>query len=135
MSIQLFEIGATYGSKVNIETLSTVPNLAPKSTHIPYTETAPTLDGGEFARGAPQIKWTWGYIPVDMFDALRAICPAGSASVIIRSRPEDGGETTSADYAYYSAQMIWPALDSYRYETGQYREFELTFRRVASYTP
>jgi len=135
MSRQYFEVGTTYAGRVNVEAMTTVPNLAPLSIHQSYSETAPTLDGGEYARGFPVILWKWGFVPKALFDALRVICPAGSIAVIIRSRPEASAETTSSDYAYYSAIMHWPALDSYEWKAKDYRPFELRFTNVAIYTP
>lgn len=135
MSIQNFEIGLTYAGLVNVETLAAVPNMAPASRHLDYSETAQTLDGGAFARGSAQIVWTWGNMYEDMYTALRAICPAGSVSVFIRSRPESGAESTTTDYKYYQAKMIWPELESLEWKTKMYQPFELKFNHVVEYTP
>ena len=135
MSVYSYEIGTSYAGRVNVETLGAVPNMAPKAAFFASSESLPTLDGGAATRGAPFATWDWnGFIYADMFNALRTICPAGSVSVYIR--------TLSADYstyAYYTAKMVWPALDSYeQIPTAQglaYRGFVLRFSNLVVYTP
>jgi len=68
MAVQNFEIGLTYAGRVNVETLTTVPNMAPASFHFAYAETTPTGDNGAFALGSPRIEWRWaGTMPAAMF--------------------------------------------------------------------
>lgn len=135
MPVQNYEIGATYAGRVNVETLTAQKdNMAPKSRYYPYGETVQTGARTAVTRGAPYITWSWGFLYADMFDALRAICPGGSASVVIRSLSEDG-----QTYAYYTADMIWPGPDAYEWVTlakgPGYRPFELRFDNVVEYTP
>lgn len=136
MSIQYFEIGTTYAGRVNVETLSTTPNMAPAARYFTYADVVPTGENGAYGRGSAIIEWHWdGFIPSDMFVALRAICTGASASVYIRSRTERGAPTTSTDYTYYTAKMIWPDEKSYEYRDGKYTGFILTFHNPVVYTP
>ena len=130
MAIHSFEIGATYGSRVNVETLSTTPGMSPRSQFIPYGETLETLDRSRSTRGAATAIWTWGFMPADMFAALRLICTGASTTVNIRTLQED-----YSTYAYYDCTMVWPEPDSYEYRGGLYQPFELRFEGLALYTP
>jgi len=128
--IQSFEIGAT-STLANVESLSsTHPNMAPRSKFLAYAETAGMASGLAVGRGNISAIWQWGFIPADMFAALRVICPGASASVYIRTMLAD-----YSTYGYYTAKMIWPALDSYEYRAGVYQPFELTFQRCTVFTP
>jgi hypothetical protein len=135
MSILSYEIGTTYAGRVNVESLSTVANMAPRSRFFAYSETIPTINSGATTRGWPFIEWEWaGFIYADMFNSLRTICPAGSVDVIIRSLAAD-----YVTFTYYSAKMIWPALDTYEQITVKgslaYQGFKLRFNRPVVYTP
>ena len=130
MSINSFEIGTTYAGRVNVETLTTAQNMSPASTPFAYAESVQMASGVSVGRGHPSTKWSWGFLPADLFAALRVICPGASASVIIRTLAED--YTT---YGYYSAIMQWPALDSYEFRAGKRQPFEITFTNLVSYTP
>jgi hypothetical protein len=131
MAISTFEIGTTYAGRANVETLTTQPVMFPRADFFAYSETVPMIDGGAAVRGWPYATWTWsGAMQADLYNALRAICPNGSASVIIR--------TTGADYAtfgYYSAVMVWPALDSYEQREGAYIGLTIRFNKLVTYTP
>ena len=131
MAIHSFEIGTTYAGRVNVETLSTThPNMAPRSQFLAYAETATLSNTSKVGRGSPIAVWSWGFVPADMFAALRALCPGASAAMYIRTLQAD-----YATYAYYTAIMQWPELDSYEYRAGIYQPFELRFASLASYTP
>lgn len=138
MTLQYFEIGATYAGRVNVENMTSIaPNMSPKARYDAYAESVPVGSGGRQSRGSPAIIWQWGFIYYDMFNALRAICPGASANVIIRSRLESGDADSAGAYSYYSAVMIWPELDSYEYIGGRgiYQPFEIRFEQVTAYTP
>ena len=130
MSIASFEIGTTYVLRVNIETLSTTPAMFPASDPVPYQESVVMASGISVGRGQPSTTWSWGYIPADLFAALRVICPGASVAVIIRTLKED-----YATYGYYSAIMTWPALDSYDQLAKRRRTFSVVFSKLAVYTP
>lgn len=132
MSVASFEIGTTYAGRVNVETLSTSKKcMAPASTLLAYAESVTMASGVSVGRGSPSVRWSWlGFLPADMFAALRVICPGASASVIIRTLKED--YTT---YGYYSAIMTWPAFDSYDQLAGRRRTFEIVFSKLVIYVP
>jgi hypothetical protein len=131
MAILSFEIGTTYANRVNVETLTTVANMAPASEFYAYSESIPTGDGARTTRGKPYAIWKWaGFMPTALFTALRVYCPAGSASVYIRTLQAD--YTT---YAYYTATMVWPELDSYEYRSGDYIGVIIRFDNLVLYTP
>lgn len=130
MSINSFEIGTTYGGRVNVETLTAQPNMSPRSKYFAYTETIQLGDGSFFGSGYPHAVWTWGFMRDDLYAALRVICPGASANVIIRTLKDD--YTT---YEYYNAIMTWPELDSYERYSGKRQEFELLFNYLTVYTP
>ncbi len=131
MSIFSFEIGTTYAGRVNVETLTTTQNMAPKTKPLPlYAESIMMASGKSVGRGAIAAVWTWGFIPQDLFTALRVLCPGASAPMFIRTLGAD-----YATYGYYTCQMTWPPLDSYEYRSGVYQPFELTFNRCLVYTP
>ena len=130
MALTTFEIGATYAGRVNVEDMTTMPSMQPVARYYAYAESIPVIDGSRKTRGSVVATWTWGFIPLDMFTALRAICTGGSVSVIIR--------TTGADnltFGYYSAVMVWPELDGYEYRVKDYLSFELRFEKLTVYTP
>jgi hypothetical protein len=54
---------------------------------------------------------------------------------VIRTRTEDANPTSSGQYVYYEATMIWPELDSYQYQSGKYQPFQLLFQNPVVYTP
>ena len=131
MSIMSFEIGTTYAGRVNVETLTTTVNMAPKTDPLPlYAESIEMASGKSVGRGSITVKWTWGYIPQDLFTALRVICPGASAAIFIRTLLAD-----YATYGYFTANMTWPALDSYDHRKDIYQPFELAFTRCVVYTP
>ena len=130
MSVMSFEIGTTYAGRVNVETLTTTPNMAPASKFFDYAESVQMASSVAVGRGNIYMLWDWGWIPADLFAALRVICPGASAAVYIRTLKAD--YTT---YAYYQARMLWPELDSYEYKAGIYRPFGLKFDRGVLYTP
>jgi hypothetical protein len=128
--IQSFEIGTTYGGRVNVESLSTTPNMGPRSKFLAYSESVMMASGVSVGRGAPSAIWTWGFIPNDMHTALRAICAGASVAVIIRTLQAD-----YATYTYYSGIMTWPVLDSYEFRSGRRQDFEIVFEKLTVYTP
>lgn len=125
-----FEVGLTYAGRVNVESLSKRPCMAPKSKPITYPDIVTMASGRQVGRGFPTTTWDWGDIRADMFANFRAICPGPTADVIIRTLAED-----YSTYGYYSAKMIWPAQDSYEYRSGVYRPFSLAFTHMLVYTP
>jgi hypothetical protein len=125
-----FEIGTTYAGRVNVETLSASVNMAPRSLYKPYAESVVMASGKSVGRGSPSAIWSWGYVPADMFAALRILCPGASASMYIRTLIAD-----YATYAYYTCIMTWPAIDSYEYRAGVYQPFSIEFSKLVSYTP
>jgi hypothetical protein len=125
-----FEIGTTYGGMVNIESLTTVPNMAVRSKFLPYQEAAQMGSGVVVARGSPAAIWEWGEIYTAQFNSLRTLCPGGSAAMYIRTLKDD-----YSTYAYYTGIMIWPPLDSYERNAKGYQPFSLTFTHLVSYTP
>jgi hypothetical protein len=136
MTVQFFEIGTSYATRVNVETLTNqAPNMSPAVLYMAYREALPVGDNGRKAIGAPYFVWSWGFIYADMFTALRVICPGASANVYIRTRLESGDEDNSGVYAYYQAKMVWPELDSYEYRAGAYQPFQLLFTNLVAYTP
>jgi hypothetical protein len=136
MPSQYFEIGDDYAGLVNVETLTDTPNMAPAARYLEYTETIRTGDGGAFGRGSPVIEWAWaGFMPADLFDELRKICPGASAPVMIRTRTERGDETDPDDYTYYECIMLWPDLTSYDYRAGQYSGVTIRFVHPVEYDP
>jgi hypothetical protein len=131
MSILSFEIGTTYGNRVNVETLSTLPNMGPASEFYDYSEALPTGDGARTSRGKPYAIWKWeGHIDIALFNALRVYCPGASASVYIRTLQDD-----YSTYAYYTATMIWPELDSYTRDAKGYKGVIIRFENLVVYTP
>lgn len=129
MSVFSFEIGADFGSLVNVETLTAEPNMSPASRYLAYAELATMASGDVIGRGSPVAVWSWGYIKADFFAALRAICPGASADVTIRTLIAD-----YATYQYFTAKMVWPSLDSYEYKNGKYTPFEIRFTNLEIYT-
>lgn len=133
MSVQYFEIGASLGTLVNVETLTDMaPNMAPSVTYRPYKATIDTGGNGRKAIGPPEFEWNWGYIYADMFDALRALIPGASANIYIRSRKESDSETDPNVYLYYQATVYWPEMDSYEFRAGKYSPFQLIFTNLVS---
>ena len=131
MPIQSFEIGTTYAGRVNVETLTTTPNFAPASSFYAYGESNQTGARSYAIRGASYALWRWsGFMPIDLYNALRVICSGGSVSVVIRTLQAD-----YATYAYYSATMIWPNLTEYEYLNGMYRGLVFKFDNLTSYVP
>ena len=131
MSILSFEIGATYAGRVNVETLTTVPNMGPASEFYDYSETLPTGDGLQTSRGFPYAVWKWdGFMPTALFNALRGYCPGASATVIIRTLQDD-----YSTYAYYTAKMIWPELSSYQRNAKGYTSVIIRFNNLVAYSP
>jgi len=139
MSVSSFEIGTTYAGRVNVETLSALPSIYPGegTKFIPYSETVDCIDGSSYARGFPSAVWRFGFIPGDMWAALRAICPAASVSVVIRTTGEN-----NVTFGYYSAIMHWPELpDGYEFRghgtgtEGAFQPVEFRFSNLATYTP
>lgn len=128
--IQTFEIGTSYGARVNVESLTTLPNMGPHSLFFPFGESVVTGSRARATRGAPYAIWDWGFVPVAMFNAFRVICPLGSAVVNIRTLQQD-----YSTYAYYDCLMIWPDLDSYEYKAQKYQTFSLRFDNLVLYTP
>jgi hypothetical protein len=136
MPTQYFEIGPDYANLVNVETLSDTPNMAPAARYLEYSDVVRTGDGGAFGRGSPVIEWAWAsFMPADLFDELRQICPGASADVMIRTRTERGGETDTDDYTYYECFMLWPELSSYEYRAGKYLGVVITFTKLVEYDP
>lgn len=133
MSILSFEIGTTYGNRVNVETLAALPNEGPASEFHDYSESVPTQDGGRATRGKPYAVWKWeGQMPTDLFNALRVYCPAGTGSAAVYIRTLKADYTT---YAYYTAKMIWPELDSYTRNAKGYKGVIIRFENLVLYTP
>jgi hypothetical protein len=131
MAILSFEIGTTYANRVNVETLTTVANMGPASEFYAYSESIPTGDGARTTRGKPYAIWKWaGQMPTALFNALRVYCPAGSASVYIRTLQAD-----YSTYAYYTATMVWPELDSYEHNAKGYTGVVIRFDNLVLYTP
>jgi len=127
-----FEIGTTYANRVNVETLTTAPNMGPASEFYDYSEVLPTGDGGRTSRGKPYAIWKWeGFMPTAMFNAFRTTyCTGASSSVVIRTLQDD-----YATYAYYTCTMIWPALDSYEHTAKGYKGVIIRFENLVLYTP
>jgi len=130
MAIYSYEIGTTYALRVNVETLSKRPNMSPTSKPPYYPDIVTMASGVIVSRGSLIIPWYFGFMPKDLFTALRVICPAQSKSVIIRSLSED--YTT---YVYYSAIMQWPELQGIDYLSGRRQDLTLMFTRALVYTP
>jgi hypothetical protein len=129
MSIDSFEIGTTYAGRVNVETLTTMPVMSPRSKFYDYSETVKISDGSVVSRGKPYATWEWGMMPEDLYEALRAICPGASASVVIRTLQDD--YTT---YAYYNATMIWPDLTDVEFVSGRYKTVIIRFENLTAYS-
>lgn len=125
--IKSYEIGATYGSKVNVESFSSMPNMGPGggSGFFAYGESIITGSRARATRGAPFVIWNWGYVYVDMFNAFRALCTGGSASMVIRTIKAD-----NTNYEYYDCVMVWPELDSYEFDGKLYQPFALRFENA-----
>ena len=129
MAIHNFEISATTAA-ANVETLTTTPNMAPKSEPLGYVDTVKMASGHSVDRGFPVAVWEWGFIPADLFNALRVICPGPSANVYIRTLSED-----YSTYAYYTGIMNFPRKDTYEYRSGNRQPFRIEFTHLVSYTP
>src|SRR5512140_1084937 len=123
-----FEICVAGGSLVNVETYTTVPNMAPRSAFYPFGETVAAVDGSRITRGAAYATWTWGFIPTAQFNSLRTICTGGSVAVDIRTLQQD-----YSTYAYYHAVMVWPDAESYEHNAKGFSTFELRFERLVAY--
>lgn len=136
MTVQHFAIGTSYAGLVNVESMtSQAANMSPRAEYRAYREALVTGDNGRKAIGAPVIIWQFGFIYSDMFSSFRALCPGAASSVVIRTRPEQAEQTSSGQYVFYEATMIWPELDSYQYQAGKYQPFQLLFQNPVVYTP
>ena len=137
---QLFQLGANFAGLVNVENLSATPSLPPTPRFYPYTETVRNGAGGNFGRGAALLVWTFGFAPNDLMTNLLDICPSASASVMIRSRKENGGPVTVADYKYYNCTMNMPDPSTYEWRGRSdghngYFPLEVSFTNLVEYTP
>lgn len=138
MAIFYFEIGPSLGtSMINIEAMTTRPNMSPEVTYLPYGESVPTGDGGRHTRGSPVFLWDFGFIDNAMISSFNAIAPisAGGGSCYIRTCKEDDDHTSSGQYAYYSVQLQYPELESYEYRAGFRQPFTLRFVNPVVTTP
>jgi hypothetical protein len=105
--------------------------MAPASEFLPYAEMVQMASGASVGRGFPVAIWKWeGTMRSDLFAALRAICPGASADVYIRTLLAD-----YSTYAYYTAKMQWPALDSYEQKATRRQGVIIRFTHLVSYTP
>jgi hypothetical protein len=132
---QYFMIGTTHAGLTNVESLTSLANMAPAVEYRAYQETEILANLSRRGVGFAAFVWTWGFVPTDLFNALRALCPGASAAMYIRTRIESADEVTAGGYLYYTATMIWPDLDSYQYRAGSYQTFQLLFVNPLVYTP
>ncbi len=135
MTVQYHKIGTTYGGMVNVETLSATPNMGPGSNGqgahvIPYSELIQTSARTYVTRGAPYVDWYWGFMPLDLYNALRVICPGASASVFIDTLKED-----MTTYEHYSGTMVWPDATALEYRGGRYQNVTIRIQNLVVYVP
>lgn len=117
-----FEIGATEGGMVNIETLIE-PEHAPKSSYLPYARVVNKGNGGTRGVGSPMATWAFPILSVTEYNALKAYCPGASSDVFIRTKLDDDS------YADFQAKMIWPNESQDRWY-GERRNFTIIFRNL-----
>ena len=132
MTVLSYKIGTTYGGMVNVETLSTTkPNMAPRSQYYAYAETIQTGARSYTTRGNPFTTWYWGFMPKEMFNSLRTLCPGASAAIYIDTLKED--RTT---YEHYTAIMVWPDPNELEFNfKDEAVNITIKFINLAVYTP
>lgn len=112
-----------YFPVTNVESLSTTPLKAPKSTYRPYFEAVALANGQARGFGRPIAVWRWGFLTRAQRDRIRLFCTCKSASVYISTR------TNEADaYSVFSGVMLWP--DDEDKQAGRRLNFEIEFRNL-----
>lgn len=117
-----FEIGATLGGMVNLETIIE-DDHAPKSSYLPYARIANKGNGGTRGVGSPIATWTFPIISVEEYNTLKTYCPGASSDVYIRTKLDNDS------YEDFQAKMIWPNEPPDRWY-GERRNFTILFRNL-----
>ena len=128
MTLYSFEIGTSYATMVNIESL-TVPVTPPKPTYSPYSTVIELADGTKFGRGAPIASWHWDFLPRTMRNQLRVFCPYVSSKVFIRTYKKDD----SGASVVYSCIMTWPVTDE-EVQNAKMMDFTIKFTQLVGST-
>jgi len=124
-----FEIGATAGTRTNVEGQV---NRQPSSCRfISWPARYTGLNGQEMGDGLPVAYWLWRFLTQDELNTLHNFCLSNgvyqpSATVSIKTRDDRGIFVT-----YTTAIMHWPDdVDGQREVPGVYRNVEFMFTRL-----
>ncbi|HEY4693023.1 MAG TPA: hypothetical protein VIH16_06265 [Bellilinea sp.] len=117
-----FEIGATQGGMVNLESLAT-PIIPPDWKFAEYSDEIPLPNGKVRGVGYPLATWHWGYLEKAERTALRTFCTGKSAEVYIKTLVND-----SLAYKTFRAVMVWPAGEDPTCDI--YPDFTIEFRHL-----
>jgi len=116
-----FEIGATQGGMLNLESLST-PVIPPDWSYSDYSAEVELANGKVRGMGYPTASWIWGHLEKAERTKLRTFCTGKSAEVYIKTLVND------LSYKTFRAVMIWPAGEEPTVEI--YPDFTLEFRHL-----
>jgi hypothetical protein len=118
-----YQIGTSYGTLANLETLAT-PVSAPRHTLLVYSKPTPLSDGSVRALGWPTTTWHWDFLTQAQYTALRAYCSGLSAVVYINTKKN------TAAYQTYRATMLWPEQEP-EYTAGKLLDITVKFVAMA----
>ncbi len=127
MTLYDYEIGASYGAMVNLESLTAAVN-PPKSSFRPNSQRQQLGDGTVRGGGWATAEWRWGFVTQAQRDQLRTFCTGASSEVYIKTRKNDADA-----YQVYTAVMIWPEVEEKI--AGRRLDFVIQFQNLQEYTP
>ncbi len=119
-----YQIGATVGGKVNVESLETDFPPPTGSAVKPFSVFRTTVGGLEYGDGFPETTWHFDFLTRTMLDTLLGYLSAAaqSGTVYINTRLQDGS------YVAYSAIMHRPKQgNEMNWEIGGWREVTVRF--------
>jgi hypothetical protein len=123
-----YKIATSLGSLATLRSLG-IPN--PKPVWSPGVTTVTLGDNSKRVLGAPRLEWRWGFISQAARDALRSLCPGGSAAVYIVTPTTETVSTVPNASKRYSCQMWWPSPDNPEApDAGRRLDFVITFRQL-----
>lgn len=127
MAIYDYEIGATVGGMVNVETI--IDN-APRSIFHRWPTVYVRGDGSTEGDGLPQAEWIWDYISQTDKATLRAFLLSGSTwlksdTMVIATLRDDGV------FDDFNCIMHWPEdTEENRLTSGMYENFKIKFTHL-----
>lgn len=116
-----FEIGTTYETMTNIESLAT-PLPVPQATYQDGMERVMLASGGVRWLGAPMATWIFPEMTEAQRDMLRSFCSGPSATVYVSTRTNASGSV----FDDFVAVMLWP--DAEEHKAGLVFDVQIKFQ-------